>query len=254
MARLRGRDEAARSATTTSRSSSGTASSPGITILLTLVTGSLRCWTPTVPSVGAPGRARDLPRRARPGAARRDHGLLRPQSLARALALPALGGAADARRDRGARGLGRPQRGVAAAAAAARAARRRLLRRARRDRDVRDGRRAAFPGSFDDEPIQRLGSFYPAMWLHVRATAVFGISFALLVVWLARRRSRHLRFGAARARRARRADGGRRDPVPDRHAVVDRAHPRHARDDPLGGDRRVRGVALAAADGSRMAR
>jgi hypothetical protein len=51
-----------------------------------------------------------------------------------------------------------------------------------------------FPGSFDDEPIQRLGSFHPTMWLHVRATAVFGISFALLAVWLARRRSRHLRL------------------------------------------------------------
>jgi len=51
-----------------------------------------------------------------------------------------------------------------------------------------------FPGSFDDKPIERLGSFYPAMWLHVRATAVFGISLALLIVWLARRRSRDLRF------------------------------------------------------------
>ena len=46
-----------------------------------------------------------------------------------------------------------------------------------------------FPGSFDDKPIQRLGEFYPAMWLHVRATAVFGISFAILVGWLAYRRS-----------------------------------------------------------------
>jgi cytochrome c oxidase assembly protein subunit 15 len=52
----------------------------------------------------------------------------------------------------------------------------------------------AFPGSFDDKPIRRLGSFYPAMWVHVRATAVFGIAFAVLVVWLARRRSRHLLF------------------------------------------------------------
>ncbi len=51
-----------------------------------------------------------------------------------------------------------------------------------------------FPGSFDDKPIERLGSFYPAMWLHVRATAIFGISLALLIVWLVRRRSRDLRF------------------------------------------------------------
>ena len=49
-----------------------------------------------------------------------------------------------------------------------------------------------FPGSFDEKPIQRLGSFHPAMWVHVRATAVFGISFAVLVAWLAYRRSRHL--------------------------------------------------------------
>jgi cytochrome c oxidase assembly protein subunit 15 len=47
-----------------------------------------------------------------------------------------------------------------------------------------------FPGSFDDKPIHRLGEFYPAMWLHVRATAIFGISFAVLLGWLAYRRSR----------------------------------------------------------------
>jgi cytochrome c oxidase assembly protein subunit 15 len=41
--------------------------------------------------------------------------------------------------------------------------------------------------------VPRIGSFKPAVWLHVRATAVFGISFALLAVWLAVRRSRHLR-------------------------------------------------------------
>jgi heme A synthase len=32
------------------------------------------------------------------------------------------------------------------------------------------------------------------MWVHVRATAVFGISFAVLLIWLARRRSSHLRW------------------------------------------------------------
>lgn len=46
-------------------------------------------------------------------------------------------------------------------------------------------------GSVD---VPRVGSFQPAVWLHVRATAVFGISFAGLLVWLAVRRSRHLRF------------------------------------------------------------
>ena len=43
-----------------------------------------------------------------------------------------------------------------------------------------------FPGSFGSKPIQRVGEFYPAMWLHVRGAAVFGISFALLLIWLAR--------------------------------------------------------------------
>ena len=41
------------------------------------------------------------------------------------------------------------------------------------------------------------------MWVHVRATAVFGISFAVLAIWLARRRSRHLGFGRPGPRRAR---------------------------------------------------
>ena len=41
--------------------------------------------------------------------------------------------------------------------------------------------------------VPRIGSFKPAVWLHVRATAAFGISFALLLVWLVRRHSRHLR-------------------------------------------------------------
>jgi heme a synthase len=41
--------------------------------------------------------------------------------------------------------------------------------------------------------VRRLWSFQPAVYWHVRATAVFGISFALLLTWLALRRSRHLR-------------------------------------------------------------
>jgi cytochrome c oxidase assembly protein subunit 15 len=41
--------------------------------------------------------------------------------------------------------------------------------------------------------VRRLWSFYPAVYWHVRATAVFGLSFAVLLVVLARRHSRHLR-------------------------------------------------------------
>jgi heme a synthase len=43
--------------------------------------------------------------------------------------------------------------------------------------------------------VRRLWSFQPAVYWHVRATAVFGISFALLLAWLIRARSRHVRAG-----------------------------------------------------------
>jgi len=51
------------------------------------------------------------------------------------------------------------------------------------------------PGSSSD--VRRLDTFSTAVYWHVRATAVFGVSLALLLVWLARRRSRLLRFGLA---------------------------------------------------------
>jgi cytochrome c oxidase assembly protein subunit 15 len=41
--------------------------------------------------------------------------------------------------------------------------------------------------------VRRLWSFQPAIYWHVRATAVFGVTFALLLVWLVRNRSAHLR-------------------------------------------------------------
>ncbi len=41
--------------------------------------------------------------------------------------------------------------------------------------------------------VRRLWSFYPAVYWHVRATAVFGISFAVLLTVLVRRHSRHVR-------------------------------------------------------------
>ena len=43
--------------------------------------------------------------------------------------------------------------------------------------------------------VPRIGSFQPAVWLHVRATAVFGISFVVLLAWLARRGAGQLRAG-----------------------------------------------------------
>jgi len=41
--------------------------------------------------------------------------------------------------------------------------------------------------------VRRLWSFQPAVYWHVRATAVFGISFAVLLFWLVRHHSRHVR-------------------------------------------------------------
>jgi heme a synthase len=41
--------------------------------------------------------------------------------------------------------------------------------------------------------VRRLWSFQPAVYWHVRATAIFGLSFALILVWLVRNRSRHVR-------------------------------------------------------------
>ena len=41
--------------------------------------------------------------------------------------------------------------------------------------------------------VRRLWSFQPAVYWHVRATAVFGIAFALLLVWLVRNRAPQMR-------------------------------------------------------------
>jgi len=40
--------------------------------------------------------------------------------------------------------------------------------------------------------VRRLGTLEPAVWLHVRAVAVFGVAYALLCIWLVVRSSRHL--------------------------------------------------------------
>ena len=45
--------------------------------------------------------------------------------------------------------------------------------------------------------VPRVWSFHPAMWLHVRATAVFGLAFAALLVLLVRRRSSSVRVAVA---------------------------------------------------------
>jgi|SRR5581483_3396916 len=51
------------------------------------------------------------------------------------------------------------------------------------------------PGSFGGKAVRRLDFFGSAVYWHVRATAVFGVSLALLLCLLWRRRSTHLRLG-----------------------------------------------------------
>jgi cytochrome c oxidase assembly protein subunit 15 len=41
--------------------------------------------------------------------------------------------------------------------------------------------------------VPRVGSFQPAVWLHVRAVAVFAIAFLALITWLRARGSAHVR-------------------------------------------------------------
>jgi cytochrome c oxidase assembly protein subunit 15 len=43
--------------------------------------------------------------------------------------------------------------------------------------------------------VRRLWSFQPAVYWHVRATAIFGISFAILLVWLVRNSAPQVRAG-----------------------------------------------------------
>ena len=50
------------------------------------------------------------------------------------------------------------------------------------------------PGSSGDTIVHRVWSFESAVYWHARATAVFGLSFAALLVWLYRTRSAHLRW------------------------------------------------------------
>jgi len=46
-----------------------------------------------------------------------------------------------------------------------------------------------FPGSSGSQVVPRLGTFYPAVYWHVRAVAVFGLVFLVLAAWAWTRRS-----------------------------------------------------------------
>ncbi len=71
---------------------------------------------------------------------------------------------------------------------------------------------ASGPHPGDSADIDRFWNLLDAMWLHVRATAAFGLSFLVLLVYLARARDRvgRLLHGAlALLGLLVRADGGR---------------------------------------------
>lgn len=53
---------------------------------------------------------------------------------------------------------------------------------------------AAGPHPGDKATIERMFTFDGTVWLHVRATAVFGLAFLALVVWLVRRRGHYPRL------------------------------------------------------------
>ena len=48
-----------------------------------------------------------------------------------------------------------------------------------------------FPGSSGSQVVPRLGTFYPAVYWHVRAVAAFGIVFLALAAWTWMRRTSH---------------------------------------------------------------
>jgi cytochrome c oxidase assembly protein subunit 15 len=54
-----------------------------------------------------------------------------------------------------------------------------------------------FPGSSGGDVVRRVGAFRPAVALHVKAVAIFGVVFLLLVFWAWQARSRWLLRGCA---------------------------------------------------------
>ena len=88
---------------------------------------------------------------------------------------------------------------------------------------------AAGPHAGDPDVVDRLWRLTEAIWVHVRASAVFGLGFLALLVYLWRRRpetdTAAACLGPAPGAPAG-ADGGRRGTVAKRAALVARARPR----------------------------
>ncbi len=97
--------------------------------------------------------------------------------------------------------------------------------------------------------VRRLWSFQPAVYWHVRATAVFGVSFAVLLVWLYRTKSPHVRAGLIVLGLLVGSDDGRGDPVPNAPSLVARPRSCHDGGDRVGRPDRVHGAALATGEG-----
>ena len=161
-----------------------------LTILATLVGWLGARFTPGVPRWAAPARARHVPRHARAGAARRDHRLRGAEPVARHVALPA-----RARRARGGRRRRRRGRLVRARSAGARLPqpirRGALLAAAALLALVVTGTVSTaagpHPGSAD---VERLWRLHAALYVHVRATAIFGLLFLAFLVYILRNRER----------------------------------------------------------------
>ena len=151
---------------------------------------------------GSRGSPATLRRHARAGAARRDHGPLPSQPVARDLALPALGrsccGSASSLALEASRARGR--RDLAAACGCRGVGLARRARRARPHRQRARSRPASGPHPGQRRSCAGSGRFQPAVYWHVRATAVFG-DLVRAAARLARRATRAPRTAARCARR-----------------------------------------------------
>ena len=162
-----------------------------VTILATLGGWVGARFTPGVPRWTAQARARHVPRHARAGAARRDHGLLGAEPVARHVALHA-----RARRARGRR-RARRRGGLVRARTIAELVCRSVIRRgalvaaaallALVVTGTVSTAAGPHPGSAD---VERLWRLHAALYVHVRATAIFGALFLAFLVYIFRNRER----------------------------------------------------------------
>ena len=105
------------------------------------------------------------------------------------------------------------------------------------------------------EHVDRLWRLQSLVFVHAVAVGVFGLSLVFLLGYLASQRERWpllFKLGLGVLRAPARADGARRDPVPDAPALAARARARRLRRRGLGGAGRLRHGSVASAGGSRV--